>query len=175
MLIIFLQSLLAIDYTIGTHHILDRDSNELTMAALGTESPVMTKRSNIWRDPSEDPTITFVNNKIGFTILIGRALKLCATSSTRLNLCPSTALTPDNGDDFRLVVGARGTSIRNKRNCLKIKTRDMRRNIRALTLVPCKDGNYSFFDIKSTTDAYNGPSPYNQASPSYGPMGWMSN
>lgn len=164
MFLIFIECLRATDFTVGTHHIVDRNSGELTLSGLGREMPVMAKRSNIWRDPSENPTVTFVNNKTGFTIMIGDSSKLCTLGQNRLRLCPAYSPTPNDGDDFRLVIGGRGTSIRNKRSCLKIKQADYRKNIQEVKLVPCKDGGYSFFDIKSTTDAGAGdpnPSKYN--------------
>lgn len=161
MLYIFIKSLFALDLTIGTHHIVDRNTGELTLSGLGRELAVMVKRSDVWRDPSEDPTVTFVNNTNGFTIMIGKDSKLCVLGGKHLNICPVNIRTPDFGDDFRLVIGARGTSIRNKRNCLKSKPKDARRNMQELIIVPCRGNDYSFFDIISTTDSPPQPPPPN--------------
>lgn len=158
MIFYFIESLFAIEYLKGVHHIVDKETESFSLANLGNEVPVMSRQSSIWRSMSEDPTITFTHNKNGFTILVGDTSKLCTAgaSDSRLKLCAVSDPMLDGRDDFRLVVGSKGTSIRNKRNCLKMKDGSWwKRSIKELILVPCKETNYTLFEIKSTSDKDN--------------------
>lgn len=169
MFLIFIECLFAIDYTIGTHHIIDRATKELSMAALGYETVVMSKRSNIWKKPSEDPTITFANKNKSFKIIFGDKSKLCTKGNKKVDLCPAAMPVPKNGDEWRLVVGGKGTSIRHKRDCLKIKEKDAKKKNQGLILVPCKNNNFTYFDVKSNSDP--GQKKWNPFSGSWNPFG----
>lgn len=151
-LLTFVETLLAINYTEGVHHIKDSSTGNLLLASLSGEVPIMARSTISSYRARADATVVFVKNRVGYTILLGNR-KLCLRGGRHVDLCSQSETT--NEDDFRFVVGSHGTSIRNQRNCLTISYSDKRYgdSFIGLTATPCKEKIYSFFDIVSTSDS----------------------